>query len=309
MIYISFIILFISLIFIYIKIARFYNFFDIPNSRSSHNIPTVRGGGIIFPISIFFSYYFSNYEYTFFFFSLIFLSIISFIDDIYSISNVLRLIVQIFVSIAIIYQLEISLVWWSYIILLFVIVGGINCFNFMDGINGLTSLYSLVYFVFLLIINYNISFVDNNFLIYPTIAVLAFSFFNFRKKAHCFCGDIGSISIGAISLFLMFKLVFYTENISYVLLLLIYALDSGYTILIRVFKKHNIFQPHREHLYQKLVDSKLFSHLSVSIFFSVMQLIVNLLLINFINNYYIIFLLFFISSISYIFVVSKFNNV
>ena len=66
MIYISFIILFISLIFIYIKIARFYNFFDIPNSRSSHNIPTVRGGGIIFPISIFFSYYFSNYEYTIF---------------------------------------------------------------------------------------------------------------------------------------------------------------------------------------------------------------------------------------------------
>ena len=250
MIYISFFIFFISLIFIYIKIARFYNFFDIPNSRSSHNIPTVRGGGIIFPISIFFSYYFSNYEYTFFFFSLIFLSIISFIDDIYSISNLLRLIVQIFVSIAIIYQLEITLVWWTYIILLFVIVGGINCFNFMDGINGLTSLYSLIYFIFLLIINYNISFVDNNFLIYPTIAVLAFSFFNFRKKALCFCGDIGSISIGAISLFLMFKLIFYTENISYVLLLLIYALDSGYTILIRVFK-NIIFFNHIENIYIK----------------------------------------------------------
>ncbi len=89
----------------------------------------------------------------------------------------------------------------------------------MDGINGITGLYSFVILSTLYYINqYKIIFTDVNFIIYPVLASLVFLFFNFRKKAKCFAGDVGSMSIAFWVLALLGLLVVKTQELTYLLL-------------------------------------------------------------------------------------------
>ena len=276
---------FISLIFlviimlIYQKIAKRFELVDKPNHRSSHDIVTIRGGGIVFPISVFMYFTYCGFKYPLFVLAVFIISAISFIDDIKPLNTSIRLVFQFIAVLLVIFQLfpQLPLIYSP--IVLFILLGGVNAYNFMDGINGITASYSLVLLSTLYYINQSILFIDSDLIIFVLISVLVFLFFNFRTKALCFSGDVGSLSIALLILFLLFKLIVFTAQPLYGLFLIVYTIDSGYTLISRKLKGENIFKPHRNHLYQQLVHLKGFSHLYISFLFSFIQLVLNYFII------------------------------
>jgi UDP-GlcNAc:undecaprenyl-phosphate GlcNAc-1-phosphate transferase len=296
----------------YFKIARYYNIIDKPNHRSSHAEVTIRGGGIVFPISILIWFVYSGFQYPLFVSGLLLISAVSFFDDLNDISRRLRLFCH-FVAMALVFwQLSLFSYNWLLLIAIFIFfTGAINAYNFMDGINGITGVYSLVTLLSLLWINhYRVHFIDADFILLCVSGVLVFNFFNFRKKAACFAGDVGSISIAFIICFLLIKLVLQTGNITYILLLAIYGIDVVYTIIYRLFKKENIFLPHRSHLYQLLVNERGYNHLKVAIIYGIVELLVNFLLqyTTVGNNYQNFFIYLIILVIIYIILRYKINS-
>ena len=272
---------------LYFRIADKFNIIDKPNHRSSHTQITLRGGGIIFPIA-FLLYFASSIlyrkdtflpkEYWAFGLGLLILSVISFLDDILDLSTKLRLFFH-FISVSLlIYFLGILFllpIWLLPIVFIF-IIGVLNAYNFMDGINGITGLYSFVILSTLYYINqYKIIFTDVNFIIYPVLASLVFLFFNFRKKAKCFAGDVGSMSIAFWVLALLGLLVVKTQELTYLLFIGVYGIEVIFTIIQRIKLKENIFEAHRHHLYQLLVNQMKWSHLLVATLYGGVQLLIN----------------------------------
>ena len=272
---------------LYFKIASHYNIIDKPNHRSSHTKVTLRGGGIIFPIA-FLLYFASSIlyrkdtflpkEYWAFGLGLLILSVISFLDDILDLSTKLRLFFH-FISVSLlIYFLGILFIlpiWLLPIVFIF-IIGVLNAYNFMDGINGITGVYSLVMLITFYYINqYGVAFTDAHFIIYPILASLVFLFFNFRKRAKCFAGDVGSMSMAFWVLALLGLLMVKTEDFTYLLFIAVYGIEVISTILQRIKLKENIFEAHRHHLYQLLVNQMKWSHLLVSTMYGVIQLLIN----------------------------------
>ena len=107
-----------------------------------------------------------------------------------------------------------------------------------------------------------------------------FNFFNVRKKAKCFAGDVGSVSIAMIVMFSLLQLINATGNLVYILFLAVYGVDSILTIIHRLTKRENIFEAHRSHLYQWLVKPGPFSHLQMAMFYGLSQLLINVLVIQ-----------------------------
>ena len=278
-IYLISLIVLLVILLIYLRLAKRYKIFDIPNNRSSHKIITIRGGGIVFPISLFIYFILSGFEYPLFMLGILIISIISFMDDIKSLQPLIRLAVQIIVVLLVLFELFSEVSLFYFLIVLFIMLGGLNAYNFMDGINGMTASYSLVILSTLYYINESLLFVDPDLIIFPLLSVLVFLFFNFRVKALCFSGDVGSLSLALLILFLLFKLIIFTGEPLYALLLIIYAVDSGLTLIKRKLKGENVFKPHRSHLYQQLVHLKGYSHLNISLSYSLIQLVINYLII------------------------------
>ncbi|MDV7187785.1 glycosyltransferase family 4 protein [Lutibacter sp. TH_r2] len=267
---------------IYLKIATKFNIVDNPNFRSSHTIPTIRGGGILFLIAVLAFFISSNFQYPYFVAGLTSIAIVSFLDDILTLSAKLRLPFQFLAIGLVLYQLAIfSSPLWIIALVLIVAVAFINIYNFMDGINGITGLYSLAVLSILGFINYNETILDNRLVYYLAISILVFGFYNFRKKARMFAGDIGSISIAMALLFIGGMLIAKLEAPILLLAVAIYGIDSGLTILYRLYLKEHIMEPHRHHVYQKLVDVWKWSHLKVSLTYMVLQLLVNVLVFFF----------------------------
>ena len=266
----------IAVSYLYLKLAVKLNIIDNPNERSSHREITIRGGGVLFPITILL---WSLIEGVFnpFILGLLCISIISFIDDCKPLSNKIRLSIH-FISIGLLlYQLgflEYSFIAWG-LGLLFV-VGWINAFNFMDGINGITVLYSLSILATCFYLNTQIDFIQDSLLLYTVIALLVFGFYNVRKKAKSFAGDVGSVSMAFIIAFIVLSLILFTTNWQYVLLVSVYGIDSLLTIIQRLVKGDNIFQAHRSHLYQYLANEVKVPHVMVSIIYALIQLVLNI---------------------------------
>lgn len=280
------ILLFISML-VYFKIANKYNIIDKPNHRSAHTQVTLRGGGIIFPVSfILFCLFNLNeaiHDYWSFGAGLLAICVISFIDDVKTLSSRIRLSIHLIsVSLLLYFTGAFTLMpSWVWPILFILIIGTLNAYNFMDGINGMTGTYSFVTLSSLLYINTEIiSFTDNNFIIYPILASLVFLFFNFRKKAKCFAGDVGSMGIGFWVIGLITLLIMKTQDYKYILLLSIYGMEVVLTIIERLMLKENIFEAHRRHLYQLFANEKKVSHLVISCVYAVFQIFVNIFLIN-----------------------------
>ena len=261
---------------LYLKLAIKFNIIDKPNERSSHREITIRGGGVLFPITILL---WSLIEGIFnpFILGILCISIISFIDDCKPLYNNIRLSIH-FLSIGLLlYQLgfsEYSFIAWG-LGLLFV-GGWINAFNFMDGINGITVLYSLSILAVCFYLNTHIDFIQDSLLLYTAIALLVFGFYNVRKKAKSFAGDVGSVSMAFIIAFIVLSLILFTKNWQYVLLVSVYGIDSLLTIIQRLVKGDNIFQAHRSHLYQYLANEQKVPHVMVSVIYALIQLVVNI---------------------------------
>jgi len=287
---------------VYFRIADKCNIIDKPNERSSHKTIVLRGGGIIFTIGLWIWYlwfmvkgeWFMVNEYWPLLAGVTLAAGVSFIDDIHSLPDSLRLVVQ-FASMFLVFQ-EVGLLtvvdggsWLiqGLIVLaaLIVCVGGTNIYNFMDGINGITGGYSLAILIPLIIKNEELrmkngeGFVEPSLLIVIGLSLLVFCLFNFRKKAKCFAGDVGSIGIALILTFCIARLMMVTGDVAWIVLFLIYGVDGVLTICHRIMLHENLGQAHRKHAYQLMANELKIPHVVVSTIYMVLQLAVSLIAI------------------------------
>ena len=197
----------------------------------------------------------------------------SFADDIHSISPKIRLVLQFVAMIVMLYETHVfNLTLQSLLLLSVVCVGIVNIFNFMDGINGMTGGCSLVVLLALMGVNlFFLEFIDNHLLVYMLLADIVFCFFNFRKHAKCFAGDVGSLSLGMIVVFLLLKLMFADGHMHWITFVSVYLVDGGLTILHRLMLKENILTPHKKHAYQIMANELKMPHLAVSGLYMTLQ--------------------------------------
>lgn len=267
---------------LYFKVADRFNIIDKPNERSSHTSITLRGGGIIFYLGALLYFIVSGFQYPWFFLGLTLMTVVSFLDDIFTLSNKIRLLIHFSSVMLMANQLDVFEMPWYYLLITFiVVVGVINAYNFMDGINGITACYSLAVGGLLLLVNSEVGFVAQDLLIYSMLGVLVFTFFNFRTKAKCFAGDVGSVAIAYILLFALGALIIQTGNLIYFLFLTVYGIDAVWTILRRLYLRENIFEAHRSHLYQFLGNEAGVNKLLISFLYGAIQFLIGLAVIHF----------------------------
>ena len=296
-IYVIFTLIFILLLLaelIYFRIADRCNIIDRPNERSSHSSIVLRGGGIIFLFGMWIWSAFYGFQYPLFLVAVTLAAGISFVDDIHSLPDSVRLLVQFVAMGLLIWQLFItagdsvffseSSLWLKILFIvaaLVVCVGATNIYNFMDGINGITAGYSFAVLLPLMLVNHKALFMEQSFLAVTVISVLVFSFFNFRPKgkAKCFAGDVGSVGMAFILLFAIGMLIVRTGDITWLVLLLVYGMDGCLTICHRIMLHEHLGEAHRKHAYQLKI-----SHPAVSVIYMVLQLAISFGFIYLIPN-------------------------
>ncbi len=260
----------------YFIIADKFDIVDKPNQRSSHTKITIRGGGIIFPIAALLWFIINGFQQPAIMAALVIMSIISFWDDVSSLSPKIRIALHL-ISVSILFNQTqvLSLPWYIVLLAFILVIGWINAFNFMDGINGITAFYGLSTLVTMFILNSQLHFAPDRLIEVLTISVLVFAFFNVRKKAKTFAGDVGSVSMAFILAWLMLLLMFTTGRVEYILFFSVYGIDSVLTIFFRLLKRENIFEAHRSHLYQYLANELRWPHVLVSAIYAITQLGIN----------------------------------
>ncbi len=267
----------------YFQLADTFNIIDKPNQRSSHTKVTLRGGGVVFYAGALVFYISSGFSYSFFMLGLTLIAAVSFADDIRPLSSKLRLPVH-FVAMALLFY-EWGLFyqpWYFSLLALVLSVGIVNAYNFMDGINGITGAYSVSVLLALLYVNTSVHpFIANEFIYIMLMAVMVFNFFNFRTKARCFAGDVGSVTIAFLIVFLLGKLILSTGDFSYILFLGVYGVDAVLTIIHRILLKENILEAHRKHAYQLMANELHIPHLRVSAMYAFVQLVLSLCVVWF----------------------------
>lgn len=284
---------------VYFRIADKCNIIDKPNQRSSHSTIVLRGGGIIFLIGAWVWSLFFGFDYPWFLAGLTLVAGVSFVDDIRSLPDSVRLVAQFAAAAMAFYQLDILHweMWWIVLVALIVYVGATNVINFMDGINGITAGYALAVLVPLGLLNTNYQelamnlatnyssvfssdgvFVDQSLVVAAIIAAIVFCIFNFRPKgkAKCFAGDVGSIGIAFIMLFLLGNVIIKTEDITWLIFLLVYGVDGCLTIVHRIMLHENLGEAHRKHAYQIMANELKIGHVKVTLLYMAMQLAVSL---------------------------------
>ncbi|MEA4995145.1 MAG: glycosyltransferase family 4 protein [Petrimonas sp.] len=278
------IILFLAELF-YFRIADRFNIIDKPNERSSHNYNTIRGGGVIWWVAALL-YLLFNLSVTagWFLAGITLIAGVSFVDDVKGLGQKMRLLFHLLAMSCAFYLAGVfgSYPWWAIVIGYVVFIGIVNAYNFMDGINGITGLYSIAVLASLQYVNLSYgNFVPPDLIWYPMIASLVFLFFNFRKRARCFAGDVGSVAIAFWIVTLLLILIIKTENLIWIGFLMVYGVDAVMTILHRIYLKQNIMEAHRLHFYQILANEKKIPHRLVSLIYFTVQLLCSALIILF----------------------------
>ena len=289
----------------YFRIADHFNIIDKPKQRISHTKIVLRGGGIIFLIGVWvwtiwqwigMSNQVGHDGYPWFLAAVTLAAGVSFIDDIHSLPDSVRLVVQFVAMGLMFYQLDMIHVelWWAVILALIVSVGATNIYNFMDGINGITAGYSLAVLIPLLLLNEIPGqagndvggFVETSFIVVTILSVLVFSYFNFRpkNKAKCFAGDVGSVGIAFILLFMIGSLIMKTGDITWLIFLIVYGVDGCCTIMHRIMLHEHLGEAHRKHAYQIMANELGMSHVVVSLIYMAIQLVISLVMVYLIPN-------------------------
>lgn len=285
MIYVFIVILLFVFELLYFKVADRYNIIDKPNERSSHTQITLRGGGIIYWIAaILFALLNISHFSMLFLIGISLIGGISFWDDVKNVGQTLRLLFHLCGMTLAFYAVNAFGIypWWMIVLAYIVFIGIVNAYNFMDGINGMTGLYTLAVLLPMIYVNERIlNFVELDFLVYPLLASFVFLFFNYRKRAKAFAGDVGSVSIAFWVVTLLLLLIVKTQSLVWIGFLVVYGVDTVMTILHRIYLRQNILEAHRLHFYQILANEKKQSHLLVSALYFVVQLFCSALIIYF----------------------------
>ncbi len=273
---------------IYFRIADKFNIVDKPNERSSHSAVVLRGGGVIFLVAAWVWGAFFGFPYPWFLAGMTLVAGVSFVDDIRSLPDSVRLVAQFAGAALAIYQLDMLHweLWWMVALAFVVYVGASNVINFMDGINGITAGYSLAVIAMLTLVNDGVfpaaagmaNFVDADLLYVMVMALAVFCFFNFRPKgkAVCFAGDVGSVGIAFVLLFVLGKAVMVTGDVTWFVFLLVYGVDGCCTIVHRIMLHENLGAAHRKHAYQIMANELKIGHVKVASLYMAMQLVVSL---------------------------------
>lgn len=287
MIYILIIVLLFVAELLYFRIADKYNIIDKPNERSSHTQITLRGGGIIFWIAaVLYTVFNPSAMSAWFLVGITWIAVVSFWDDVNGLGQKIRLLFHLLAMTCAFYLADVFGVypWWAIVIGYIVFIGIVNAYNFMDGINGITGLYTLAVLLPMLYVNHYVQpFVNIDFILYPILASLVFLFFNFRKRAKCFAGDIGSLSIAFWVVTLLLLLIIKTHNLIWIGFLIVYGVDAVFTILHRIYLKQDIMEAHRLHFYQILANERKIPHRVVSLVYFAVQLICSASIFNYKN--------------------------
>ena len=291
--YIAIFVLLLMLELIYFKIADKCNIIDKPNERSSHSTIVLRGGGIIFMLGLWIWSAFYGFGYPWFLAAVTLIAGVSFVDDIRSLPDSVRLVAQFVAMGLMFYQLGLfemfqmsdgsllsGIVVPALIVLLAIVVcvGASNIINFMDGINGITGGYALASLIPLFILNRELGSVEDSLVVTVVLADVVFCLFNFRPKgkAKCFAGDVGSIGIAFILLFLIGRLVMLTGDVTYLIFLLVYGVDGCLTICHRIMLHENLGEAHRKHAFQLMANELKIGHVTVSLIYMALQMAVSL---------------------------------
>lgn len=266
---------------IYFRIADKCNIIDKPNQRSSHTRIVLRGGGIIFTIALWIWSFVYGFHYPWMLAGVTLAAGVSFADDIHSLPDSLRLVVQFASMFLVFYEIGVLQwsLWWLVPIALIVAVGGTNIFNFMDGINGITGGYSLAMLIPLYLLNLKYGFMEESLLIVIVLSLLVFCFFNFRTKAKCFAGDVGSIGMALVLVFCLGRLMMETGDVTWIVLYMVYGVDGCLTIVHRIMLHENLGQAHRKHVFQLMANELKIPHVVVSLIYMVVQLVISLIAI------------------------------
>lgn len=277
MIYFIIAFLLIALELVYFRIADKYNIIDKPNLRGSSSRITLRGGGIIFPLGIVIYNIFFGLSNPWFLIALIVISGVSFIDDVKSVSSRIRFSIHLVAMFLVFYQWNILNVnsWWIILLAIIFCTGTINAFNFMDGINGITVGYGLAVLAPLAWLNTKMNFVEPNFIWIFGLSLIVFCFFNFRKIAKCFAGDVGAISVAFILIFIIGKLILKTGDIYWIILMSVYGIDTALTVGHRILLKEKLGVAHRKHMFQLMANELRMPHTLVSVIYMAAQIIIS----------------------------------
>jgi UDP-N-acetylmuramyl pentapeptide phosphotransferase/UDP-N-acetylglucosamine-1-phosphate transferase len=270
-----------------IRVLRHQAVLDIPNARSSHDEPVPRGGGIVV-VTTWCLGMISTWSLCFLpipdfgilapdgfvlsaAFGMAALAILGLLDDRHSLSPFLKLAVQVLVAAQALWLSGLRLSdWgfplgnphdpgaWGWLVSLLWLVGFMNIFNFMDGINGLAFM-QLIFggTTFCLL---GVASDDYELAISGALAAgsaLGILKYNF-PRALVFMGDAGSLPAGYLLALMALRTGFGThhEGVSFlapVLALWPFLYDGSYTLINRLIHGRNLFRPHRSHLYQRLI--------------------------------------------------------
>ena len=264
---------------VYFRIADRFNIIDKPNERSSHTKVVLRGGGIIYVLGMWIYAAFFGVETWPFLLGLTLVAGISFVDDIHSLPDSLRLVVQFVAMFLMFYQWNVLNweSWWIVLAALILCVGITNAYNFMDGINGINGGYTLAVLLPLAWLNNKMEFVDQRLIVVALLADLVFCWFNFRPKgkAKCFAGDVGSVGAAFIVVFVLGLLILSTGDFTYIVFLAVYGVDAVLTIVHRIMLHENLGEAHRKHAYQLMANELKMEHTAVSSVYMLLQLAIS----------------------------------
>ena len=259
---------------VYFRIADKCNIIDKPNQRSSHSSIVLRGGGIIFVLGLWIWAAFFGFHNIWFLIAVTLVAGVSFIDDIHSLPDSVRLVAQFAAMALMFYQLDMLHwnMWWIVLIAMIVCVGASNIINFMDGVNGITGAYAMASLLPLFLLNKELGFADESLIAVVALADIVFCCFNFRPKgkAKCFAGDVGSIGVAYILLFLIGSLILATGDVTYLIFLLVYGVDGCLTICHRILLHENLGEAHRKHAYQLMANELRIGHVKVASFYALL---------------------------------------
>lgn len=263
---------------VYFKIADKCNIIDKPNARSSHTKVVIRGGGIIYILGMWLYAAFFGAELWPFLVGLTLVAGISFVDDIHSLPDSVRLVVQFVAMGLMFYQWGVLNweSWWIVVLGLILCVGITNAYNFMDGINGINGGYTLAVLLPLAWLNSRLGFVDQRLIVVALLADLVFCWFNFRPKgkAKCFAGDVGSVGAAFIVVFVLGLLILRTGDFTYIVFLAVYGVDAVLTICHRIMLHEHLGEAHRKHAYQLMANELGMEHTVVSAIYAGLQLVI-----------------------------------
>lgn len=293
----------------FIKYAKKKNITDVPIDRSSHSIPTPRGGGLGFVITsiVAFIIYLAwqgiliSDAFLSFVVTLSAIASLGWFDDKNNLSALTRFATQVIAATIILFFVgglntfslpflgEFSLGFLSPFLGIIWIAGVTNIYNFMDGVDGIATEQALAasagWMIFAFLWNEPVLFTINLIVFATVLVFLAYNW----DPAKIFMGDVGSLFLGFFFAVMPFLAAYLSEDYTIantlwigVLLLWPFLFDSSSTLIRRLRKGENIFEAHRSHLYQKLNIAG-WSHAMIStlyLAFSLFCLIMSLLYIH-----------------------------